>query len=177
VIGASAAWRAPARGELGAVGQPPKGGPEWSPAARALLRPPPCVSPKTRRGPNWSARSRRKGCIRPSRSTAATYVRSAADAGRRAVRDRDRRSGLHRRRAERDPGQRDQAAALVRVPPRRERGGVGAAAPIAGAAKRRCAGAAKFFSARLARGLFLLCAHGREAIMSAHGSAEDMKRS
>jgi hypothetical protein len=38
-------------------------------------------------------------------------------------------------------------------------------------------GAAKFLSARLARGLFLLCAHGHEAIMSAHGDAEDMKRS
>jgi hypothetical protein len=38
-------------------------------------------------------------------------------------------------------------------------------------------GAAKFFSARPARGLFLLCAHGHEAIMSAHGDAEDMKRS
>src|SRR5262245_66023990 len=31
--------------------------------------------------------------------------------------------GLHRRRAERGPGQRDQVAALVRVPPCRDRGG------------------------------------------------------
>src|SRR5262249_39957113 len=38
-------------------------------------------------------------------------------------------------------------------------------------------GAAKFFSARPARGLFLLCAHGHEAIMSVHGDAEDIKRS
>ena len=42
-----------------------------------------------------------------------------------------------RRQAERDPGQRDQAAALVRVPPRRDRGGAAAAVPIAGAATRR----------------------------------------
>lgn len=52
-------------------------------------------------------------------------------------RSRPMRQGFTRRRAERDPGQRDQAAALVRVPPRRDRGGVGAAAPIAGAATRR----------------------------------------
>src|SRR5262249_7861827 len=52
-------------------------------------------------------------------------------------RDRDRRPKLYRRRAERDPGQRDQAAALVRVSPRRDRDGAAAAALIAGAATRR----------------------------------------
>src|SRR5262249_49244439 len=66
--------------------------------------------------------------------------------------------------------------------------GTSLAAPRSWRRCRRCAdrrrgnasrgdGAAKFFSARLARGLFLLCAHGHEAIMSAHGDAEDVKRS
>ena len=50
--------------------------------------------------------------------------------------------GLHRRRAERGPGQRDQVAALVQVPPRRDRGGAATASLITGAAKRRCVGAA-----------------------------------
>src|SRR5262249_47046560 len=50
-----------------------------------------------------------------------------------------RRSGLHRQRAERDAGQRDQVAALVRVPPCRDRGGAASASLIAGAAKRRSA--------------------------------------
>src|SRR5262249_40417537 len=103
-------------------------------------------------------------------------------AGRRVVRDRDR--GFWRR---------------FRVPPPRSRKSPGAPRPGCrlGASPaatrswrrwRRCAdrrrgnasrggGAAKFFSARPARGLFLLCAHGNEAIMSAHGDAEDLKRS
>jgi hypothetical protein len=67
-------------------------GPPWSPAVRALVASTRLRLSTTQRRPNWSARSRRKGCTRPSRSIAAASVRSAADAGRRAVRDRDRRA-------------------------------------------------------------------------------------
>src|SRR5262249_60115460 len=57
--------------------------------------------------------------------------------------------------------------------------GAASASLIAGAAKRRSArrGAVKFFSARRAQGLFLLRAHGHEAIMSAHGDAKETKHS
>jgi len=66
--------------------------------------------------------------------------------------------------------------------------GASPAAPRSWRRSRRCAdrrrgnasrgdGAVKFFSARPARGLFLLRVHRHEAIMSSHGAAEDMKRS
>ena len=70
---------------------------------------------------------------------------------------------LHRRRAERDPGQRDQVAALVWVPPRRDRGGAATASLIAGAAKRR--------SARRWSRKILFCAPGAGFIPSPRARA------
>ena len=62
----------------------------------------------------------------------------------------------------------------------RDRRGVGAASPTADAAKRRSAArgdaAAKFFPVRRLRNLFLLSAHGHEAIMPACGDAKETKR-
>src|SRR5262249_390986 len=77
------------------------------------------------------------------------------------------------RRAETPRGQRDQAATLVRVPPRRDRGGAAAAALIAGAATRRgamesrkilfCATGARFIPSLRARARSnCVCAWGCE---------------
>jgi hypothetical protein len=86
--------------------------------------------------------------------------------------------GFTRRRSERDPGQRDQAAALVRVPPRRDRGGVGAAALIAGAATRRGAMEPQNSFLRVRRAVYSFSARMVTKQLCLHtGDAEDMKRS
>ena len=75
----------------------------------------------------------------------------------------------------------DQVTAVVRFPRGRDRRGAGAASPTADAAKRRSAArddaVAKFFPPRGSRNLFLLSAHGHEAIMPACGDAKETKRS
>jgi hypothetical protein len=129
--------------------------------------------PRRRRtGRGRSSRPRGPACSSAARArVASTSLRLPAT--------RAGRIGRRAHGARAAPDRADQSPLLpLGLFPSAGRRAAAAAALIAGAATRRGAvEAAKFFSARPARGLFLLCAHGHEAIMSSHGDAEDMKRS
>src|SRR5262249_36657733 len=157
-------------------------GPPWSPTVRA-----PVASPSwrcRRRSANRIGRRAHGARAAPDRADQSLLLPLGLfpSAGRRAVRDRDRRFWLTILASPSTSRKRPWATrSSCRL-------GASPAATRSWRRWRRCAdrrrgnasrggGAAKFFSARPARGLFLLCAHGNEAIMSAHGDAEDLKRS
>jgi hypothetical protein len=130
-------------------------GPAWSPAVRTLVASTSLRLPTTQRRPNWSARSRRTGCTRSSRSIAAAPLGLFPSAGRRAVRDRDRRSKASPSTSRKRPWATRSSCRL----------GASPAAPRSWRRCRRCAdrrrgnasrggGAAKFFSARPARAVY-----------------------
>ena len=146
--------------ELGALGRPPPGGrmpPRVRPSLRHLLRFTSCT-PRGRggAGPRSSARSRRKDCLRQSRSISAGFAVDEPNAMRSSYRRGARPAGPRSSQRWRRFADRRRGKASLH---------------------RRGDAAAKFFLVRGSRNLFLLSARGHEAIMTAREEAKETKRS